>query len=61
MILDAGDAELFKISRTGTALPAAARIYQSVRCEMCGEKVAEPKARLRDGKTFCIPCFERGE
>ncbi|HWR88731.1 MAG TPA: FmdE family protein [Dissulfurispiraceae bacterium] len=61
MILDADDAELFKMSRTGTALPAAARIYQSVRCEMCGEKVAEPKARLRDGKTLCIPCFERGE
>jgi len=34
------------------------RIYPSIRYEMCGEKVAEPKARVKDGKIVCIPCFE---
>jgi len=57
-ILDASDSELLKIKRMALQLPSEARIYPSIRCEMCGEKVAEPKARVKDGKLVCIPCFE---
>ncbi|MCL4457026.1 MAG: FmdE family protein [Nitrospirae bacterium] len=57
-ILDAPDSELLKITRFKMQLPAEAKIYPSVKCEMCGEKVAEPKARVKDGKVVCIPCFE---
>ncbi|MEW6739734.1 MAG: FmdE family protein [Nitrospirota bacterium] len=57
-ILDAPDSELLKMTRLKMQLPAEAKIYPSVKCEMCGEKVAEPKARVKDGKIVCIPCFE---
>jgi formylmethanofuran dehydrogenase subunit E len=57
-VLNAPDEELFRLTRQRAELPAEARIYPSVRCESCGEKVMEPRARLRDGKVLCIPCFE---
>ncbi len=57
-ILEAPDSELMKIKKIKVSLPPEARVYSSIRCEMCGEKVAEPKARIRDGKVVCIPCFE---
>ena len=58
-ILDASDDELLKVTRVSASLPPEAKLYQSISCAVCGEKVAEPKARLRDGKTVCIPCFEK--
>ena len=58
-ILGAPGDELMKIEKMRLELPPEAKIYASVRCGFCGEKVAEPKARLRQGKIACIPCFER--
>ncbi|MDH4233331.1 MAG: FmdE family protein [Nitrospirota bacterium] len=60
-ILDAGEAELMKVLKGGQDLPREARIYPSVRCSECSEKVMEPRARVRNGKILCIPCFEREE
>ncbi len=60
-ILSASDEELMKVKKVRIELPPEARIYKSVRCEVCGEKVAEPKARLMDGRIVCIPCFIEGE
>lgn len=57
-ILDAPDPELMKVKRVKVAPPPEARIYRSIRCGICGEMVAEPRARVRDGKMVCIPCFE---
>lgn len=57
-ILNASDSEVLKLEKKKMPLPPEARIYQSVRCSICGEKVAEPKARVKDGKIVCIPCFE---
>lgn len=59
-ILNAPDDELMKVTRLKVKLPEEAKIYPSVRCEACGEKVAEPKARIKDGKIVCIPCFNLG-
>lgn len=55
-ILNAHDDEIMKVKRVKIELPEEAHIYQSVRCEVCSEKVAEPKARLRNGKVVCLPC-----
>lgn len=55
-ILDASDDEIMKVKRIRIEPPQEAPIYNSVRCENCGEKVAEPRARLRDGRIVCIPC-----
>jgi len=58
MILNAKDEELFKITRGSMDLPDEARIYASLRCAVCGEKVMEPRARVKNGEIVCIPCFE---
>jgi formylmethanofuran dehydrogenase subunit E len=58
-IMKAGEEDLFNVAWQKAELPPEARIYRSVRCGLCGEKVMEPRARLREGKTVCIPCFEK--
>jgi len=56
-VLEAKDKELFKIQRFKAELPEEAHIYPSIQCETCGEKVMEPRARVKGGKVVCIPCF----
>jgi formylmethanofuran dehydrogenase subunit E len=59
MILKARDKDLLKVIKGKMDLPEEAEIYPSLTCTLCGEKMMEPRARLRDGKIVCIPCFER--
>ncbi len=58
-VLDAPESKLMKIAKVKMALPPEAKIYRSIVCDLCGEKVAEPRARLKDGRTLCIPCFRK--
>lgn len=58
-IMHAGDEELFTIVKGRMELPEEAEIYPSIRCSSCGEKVMKPRARVKDGTIFCIPCFEK--
>jgi formylmethanofuran dehydrogenase subunit E len=58
-ILEAGDDELFAVTKGKSMMPPEAEIYKSIRCAGCGENVAEPKARSQDGLTLCIPCSEQ--
>ncbi len=57
-ILNAPFDQIFRVQRMILQPPPLAGIYPSVRCESCGEKVMETKARLREGKLLCIPCAE---
>jgi len=57
-VMDAREEDLFRLTRKKAEIPPEARIYRTVRCGLCGEKVMEPRARLRDGRTVCLPCFE---
>jgi formylmethanofuran dehydrogenase subunit E len=59
MILHAKDEDLFLLSRKKMILPDEAEIYPSIRCALCNEKVMEARARVRNGKTVCIPCSEK--
>ena len=56
-ILEADEKELMAVRKVREILPPEAEIYRSVVCEGCGEKVAEPKVRIRGGRLLCIPCF----
>ncbi len=58
-ILNAKDRELLKVRKGRMELPGEAGIYRSLTCSSCGEKVMEPRARLKDGKIVCIPCSEK--
>jgi len=57
-ILKAKDKKLFRIIKEKVNLPAEAGIYPSILCELCGEKVMEPRARVKNGQIVCIPCQE---
>jgi formylmethanofuran dehydrogenase subunit E len=57
MILNARDEDLFKIIQGVMVLPDEAKIYASLSCAVCGEKMMEPKARVKNGEIVCIPCF----
>ncbi|GAQ94816.1 formylmethanofuran dehydrogenase subunit E [Thermodesulfovibrio aggregans] len=57
-ILNAKKEEILKITYPQIKTPKEARVFKSLRCEICGEKVAEVRARILDGKILCIPCFE---
>jgi formylmethanofuran dehydrogenase subunit E len=55
-ILHAKDEQLFNIRKEKMDLPEEAEIYPTLRCALCGEKVMEPRARIKNGKIVCLPC-----
>ncbi|MDD5451312.1 MAG: FmdE family protein [Desulfovibrionales bacterium] len=57
-ILSAASEEMMKIKRVTIIPPPEAKLYPGVRCAVCGEKVMEPRARVKGGKIVCIPCSE---
>ena len=55
--------ELFIEKEARSEIPERARISGSVQCAICGEMVAEHRARVKNGKIACIPCageYSRG-
>jgi formylmethanofuran dehydrogenase subunit E len=50
------DDELLKVQKVTIEPPAYARIYASVTCSVCGESVMEPRIRMKDGQSVCLPC-----
>jgi formylmethanofuran dehydrogenase subunit E len=55
-VLEADDADLFEVKKIKVEMPGPARIYKSLACAKCGEKVMEPRARKVGGQVLCIPC-----
>jgi len=55
-MLDIPDDELFDVTPVAADVPAYSRIFASVKCALCGESVMEPRIRIRDGRSVCIPC-----
>ncbi|KNZ41122.1 FmdE family protein [Acetobacterium bakii] len=47
---------VFDFKKPNYELPERARIFQSVICEVCGEKTAEHMIRLENGKKCCVDC-----
>jgi formylmethanofuran dehydrogenase subunit E len=50
--------EVVEVKEVDCVIPEKARIFSSVTCSCCGEKVMEPRARVKDGQVTCIPCAE---
>jgi len=48
--------KMFRIKHLRIKVPEYAPIFNSVRCSLCGEKVMETRARIKDGKPVCISC-----
>ena len=48
---------MFTVKETTITLPESARLFQSIKCENCGETTAENMIRLENGKKLCLDCF----
>jgi len=59
--MNADPEEMFITMKPIFPVPRPARILQSLRCETCGEMSMESRTRRFDGKTLCLPCFEKPE
>ncbi len=57
-ILEIPDDELFKIKSIEIEIPDKIQMFQSVKCDKCGELVAVHRARIKKGCVMCIPCFD---
>ncbi|MGQ9647341.1 MAG: FmdE family protein [Thermodesulfobacteriota bacterium] len=53
--------EMFIVAEPSFPVPKPARILSSLQCETCGEMTMESRTRRFDGKTLCLPCFEKVE
>ncbi len=56
-LLNSDTKNIFDVKQTDIDLPHKARLFNSIKCESCGEIVAEPYARIMDGKKVCLDCF----
>ena len=50
--------DMFTVKETTITLPESARLFQSVKCECCGETTAENMIRLESGKKLCLDCYQ---
>ncbi|RLE53647.1 MAG: formylmethanofuran dehydrogenase [Candidatus Methanomethylicota archaeon] len=48
--------KMFRIKHIKIKVPEYSPIFSSLICSICGEKVMEPKARVKDGKPICLEC-----
>jgi formylmethanofuran dehydrogenase subunit E len=53
--------EMFITMKPIFPTPKPARIFESLPCDTCGEMTMESRTRRFDGKTLCLPCFEKAE
>jgi formylmethanofuran dehydrogenase subunit E len=58
-ILKADESALMRVTKKREKIPDEAAIYSSIVCSVCREKVMESRARIRNAKIVCIPCFDR--
>jgi formylmethanofuran dehydrogenase subunit E len=56
--LDAPEETLFEVRPVEPVVPARARIFTSLPCDICGEMTMETRTRRFQGRTVCIPCFQ---
>lgn len=57
-LLSAPEDQIVSLQEVSIEEPAAARIFDSVRCDFCGESVMVIRTRKLRDKVVCIPCAE---
>ena len=50
--------ELFDVKPVALALPEKARLFDSYRCDCCGEVTGANRIRLAGEKKLCLDCYE---
>ena len=50
--------DMFDVKEATLALPEPARIFDSYRCECCGENTGANWIRIANGKKLCLDCYQ---
>jgi len=58
-ILDADEKDVVDRKDVSMEPPPKAVVYESVKCDKCGEGVMETRIQKTDGGNLCIPCAEQ--
>jgi formylmethanofuran dehydrogenase subunit E len=58
-LLSADENDIIRITDVDIKEPEPARVFRSVKCELCGEMVMETRIKQLDGKNVCIPCSQK--
>lgn len=56
-ILESPPETLFAFKKPEFELPERARLFESIRCDKCGERTREDMIRLQGGERVCLSCF----
>lgn len=51
--------DVFIIKSVKVKEPKEAKLFSTIECAVCGEGVAEHRARIKGGKVVCIPCCDK--
>ena len=57
--LESSYQDLFDVKETTIPLPETVRIFETYRCECCGEGTGAYWIRIADGKKVCLDCCSR--
>jgi len=60
-ILCAPEEEIFTLKEVMNPPPPRARLFHTLTCDRCGEKVMEPRAVKTGGKVYCADCAENAD
>lgn len=50
--------ELFDVKETTIRVPERAKIFDSYKCECCGEAAGANWIRIQNGKKVCLDCYK---
>ncbi len=56
---EAKQEDLFTVKETKIEVPERARIFDSYKCDCCGETAGANWIRLFEGKKLCVDCYKR--
>ena len=51
--------KLVKVEDVMIRFPGEAEIHASLSCDICGEPTMETRTVEKDGRVYCIPCFDK--
>lgn len=50
--------DMFDVKEATISLPTEAKIFESFKCEICGEITGSNWIRIMDGKKVCLDCYQ---
>lgn len=60
-ILTVPEEEFLRVAAPRHGLPEQARVFDSIRCEACGERVMATRIREQTGRTLCRECMSASQ